>query len=44
MISVTEAKQIISTTIRHGAVVSRPLIDAVGAVLAEDVFSTAEVP
>ena len=44
MISVTEAKQIISTTIRHGAVVSRPLIDAVGAVLAEDVFSTADVP
>ena len=44
MISVTEATQIISTTIRHGAVVSRPLIDAAGAVLAEDVFSTADVP
>jgi molybdopterin molybdotransferase len=44
MISVTEAKQIISTTIRRGAVVSKPLIDAVGAVLAEDVFSTADVP
>lgn len=44
MISVTEAKQIVSTTIGRGAVVSKPLIDAAGAVLAEDVFSTADIP